>query len=57
MTTNLMGELMTARFNELHAEADRRRTVSAARAVQRAQRGKRAGSPRHGRPRWALAHR
>ncbi len=57
MMTNLMGAMARARVNELHAEADRQRTVLLARAARRAEREQRAGGQRHHRVRWVLAHR
>ncbi len=53
MMTNLMGEVAAARVNELHAEADRQRTVLLARSQsrdrRRARRAARAEPSRVGR--------
>jgi len=56
MMTNLMGAMADARVNELHAAADRQRTVLLARTARRAQRAERASGHRHGRVRWVPAH-
>lgn len=57
MMTDLRGELMRARFDELHAEANRQRCVLLAKSMRHTERPGRTSGPRHHLPRWVSAAR